>query len=225
VSLAHNGVLFLDELPEFQRSVLEVLRQPLEDGKITISRAARSLTFPARFMLVTAMNPCPCGYYNSVLKECICTPLQIHRYLSKISGPLLDRIDLHVDVPEVKYKELINDPCGEPSKSVASRVARARKRQIRRFRIGKAKLSNNGVRCNAQMSPAQLRKCCQLDSGTKKQLEAGIERLGFSARAYDRILKVARTIADLANSEKILPEHIAEAIQYRSLDRNFWENF
>ena len=166
-------------------------------------------------MLAAAMNPCPCGFLGSVLKECVCTPLQIQRYLSKISGPLLDRIDLHIDVPEVKYKELIQDPTGESSKTIAQRVSKARKIQLRRFR-------RTPIYCNAQMDPAQLRKHCVLDDGTKELLENAIQKLGFSARAYDRILKMARTIADLAGSKNIGSEDVAEAIQYRSLDRNFW---
>ncbi len=219
VSLAHNGVLFLDELTEFQRHVLEVLRQPLEEGEITISRAARTLTFPAKFMLAAAMNPCPCGYWNSLLKECVCTPMQIQRYLSKISGPLLDRIDLHIDVPEVKYKELAGKRDGEPSTAIAARVKKARDRQLRRF----AKCPRP-IFCNAQMGPPEMRKHCVLDDPTQKILENAIEKLGFSARAYDRILKVSRTVADLAGSAKIAPEHVSEAIQYRSLDRNYWQN-
>lgn len=215
VSLAHNGLLFLDELPEFQRQVLEVLRQPLEEGEVTISRAARTLTFPAQLMLAAAMNPCPCGYWGSVLKECVCTPPQIQRYLSRISGPLLDRIDLHIEVPEVKYKELSRDADGESSTLIARRVSKARKRQLRRFR-------KTSIFCNAQMGSAQIRPYCVLDEETKKLLEAAIEKLGFSARAYDRILKVSRTIADLSASRDIRSDHVSEAIQYRSLDRNSW---
>jgi magnesium chelatase family protein len=218
VSLAHNGVLFLDELPEFQRHVLEVLRQPLEDRAITIARAARSLTFPADFILVAAMNPCPCGYHNSVLKECVCTPMQIQRYLSKISGPLLDRIDLHVDVPEVKYKELTAAANGEPSSRIAERVARARERQVTR-------LDGCGIRCNGQMRPREIQRYCKLEEPAQRRLEDAIEKLGLSARAYDRILKVARTIADLADSTEIDASHVSEAIQYRSLDRNYFENW
>jgi len=216
VSLAHNGVLFLDELTEFQRHVLEVLRQPLEDGEITISRAARTLTFPAKFTLVSAMNPCPCGYWNSVLKECTCTPPLIQRYLAKISGPLLDRIDLHIDVPEVKYKELTGGPRGEASKLIAQRVCKARDVQLARFR-------NTTIFCNAQMRPSEISKYCVLDDSTRKMLESAIQKLGFSARAYDRILKVSRTIADLADCPEIREEHVSEAVQYRSLDRNYWE--
>jgi magnesium chelatase family protein len=216
VSLAHNGVLLLDELPEFNRHVLEVLRQPLEEGTITISRATRTLTFPADFILVAAMNPCPCGYYNSVLKSCVCSPPQIHRYLSRISGPLLDRIDLHVDVPEVKYRELTAEPDGEPSREIAERVGAARRRQMERFRA-------EGILWNSQMGPRQLRRHCRLDSQARAQLETAVERLGLSARAFDRVLKVARTIADLADSPAISADHIAEAIQYRSLDRSYWE--
>lgn len=216
VSLAHNGVLFLDELLEFQRHVLEVLRQPLEEGAITISRAAGTLTFPAQFMLAAAMNPCPCGFWGSVLKECQCTPLQIQRYLSKLSGPLLDRIDLHIDVPEVGYRELVQDPKGEPSKAIARRVSQARKTQIRRYRTC-------NITCNAQMDPAQLRQHCVLDESAQALLENAIEKLGFSARAYDRVLKVARTIADLDGSKKLCSTQVAEAIQYRSLDRT-WQN-
>lgn len=218
VSLAHNGVLFLDELPEFQRNVLEVLRQPLEEGEITISRAARTLTFPANFMLAAAMNPCQCGFYGSQLKDCVCTPPQINRYLAKISGPLLDRIDLHIDVPEVKYGDLTRDADGEPSAVIAKRVAKARETQLRRFR-------KTSIFCNAQMGSAGIREHCKLDDDTRKLLETAIQRLNFSARAYDRILKVARTIADLTGSKLILAEHVSEAIQYRSLDRNFWESF
>ncbi|HUV12246.1 MAG TPA: YifB family Mg chelatase-like AAA ATPase, partial [Acidobacteriota bacterium] len=216
VSVAHNGVLFLDELPEFQRHALEVLRQPLEDGSITISRAVRTLTFPAKFMMVAAMNPCPCGYLNSEAKECICSPLQIHRYLAKISGPLLDRIDLHVDVPEVKYRELTQSPNGESSQAVAQRVAQARARQLERY-------NDQGFYCNAQMGPKELRKHCKLGKEGKKYLENAIEKLGLSARAYDRILKVARTAADLAGLERVRSDHVAEAIQYRTLDRNYWD--
>jgi magnesium chelatase family protein len=218
VSLAHNGVLFLDELPEFQRQVLEVLRQPLEDGCITISRAARTLTFPSNFMLAAAMNPCPCGYYNSVLRDCVCTPGQIHRYLAKISGPLLDRIDLHIEVPEVEYKDLTCCSDGEASSEMMSRVTAARQKQLQRFR-------NFDFLCNAQMTPKIIKTCCALNQQGKDQLEEAIQKLGFSARAYDRILKVARTIADLAGSEAIQSEHVAEAIQYRSLDRNLWSNY
>jgi magnesium chelatase family protein len=216
VSLAHNGVLFLDELLEFKRHVLEVLRQPLEEGEVTISRAAHTLTFPAKFMLAAAMNPCPCGFWGSTVKECLCTPLQIQRYLSKLSGPFLDRIDLHIDVPEVGYRELIQDPKGEPSKTIARRVREARKIQIRRYR-------NSNIYCNAQMEPSQLRQHCVLDESAQALLENAIEKLGFSARAYDRVLKVARTIADLNSSKKVCSEHVAEAIQYRSLDRT-WQN-
>ncbi len=211
-------MLFLDELLEFRRSVLEVLRQPLEDGEITISRAARTLTFPAQFMLAAAMNPCPCGYWNSVLKECVCTPAQIQRYRSKISGPLLDRIDLHLDVPEVSYKELTRDPSGESSKVIARRVAKARQLQFQRFQSSKP-----AIFCNAQMGPAQIRKHCVLGEDIQKLLENAIQKLGFSARAYDRILKMARTLADLAGLETLASEHVSEAIQYRSLDRNFWD--
>jgi magnesium chelatase family protein len=219
VSLAHNGLLFLDELTEFNRHVLEVLRQPLEEGDITISRAARTLTFPASFMMAAAMNPCPCGYWNSTVKECVCTPPQIQRYLSKISGPLLDRIDLHLEVPEVKYKELTGKADGEPSKAVAKRVRTARKAQLKRF-----KSSRSQVFCNAQMGSQQTETFCKLDDATKRILENAIERLGFSARAYHRILKVSRTIADMEGSTEILSHHVSEAIQYRSLDRNFWDS-
>jgi len=215
VSLAHNGVLFLDELPEFQRQVLEVLRQPLEDGCITISRAARTLTFPSKFMLAAAMNPCPCGYYNSVLRDCVCTPGQIHRYLAKISGPLLDRIDLHIEVPEVEYKDLTRSRDGEASSKIVARVSAARLKQLDRFQ-------DPEVLCNSQMDSKLIKAYCALDKPGKSQLEEAIQKLGFSARAYDRILKVSRTIADLAESETIQSDHVAEAIQYRSLDRNFW---
>jgi magnesium chelatase family protein len=212
VSLSHHGVLFLDELPEFKRHVLEVLRQPLEDGQVTIARAQSTLTYPARFMLAAAMNPCPCGYATDPTKECSCTPLQIQRYLARISGPLLDRIDIHIDVPPLKQRELSAEPSGEPSAVIRERVRRARRIQLDRFRRSK-------VFCNAHMSPRQIRRFCQVDGEARSLLDTAMERLGLSARAYDRILKVARTIADLETAEAIQPEHIAEGIQYRSLDR------
>jgi magnesium chelatase family protein len=215
VSLAHNGVLFLDELPEFERNVLEVMRQPLEDGHVTISRAAMSVTFPSRFMLAAAMNPCPCGFYNDPTRECKCTPQQIQRYVSKISGPLLDRVDIHIDVPAVKFKELSSDRLGESSEEIRERVIRARRVQMERFRGEK-------IYSNAQMSPRHIRKYCVIDTGSKALLENAITRLGLSARAYDRILKVSRTLADLEGVERIEPNHVSEAIQYRTLDRNFW---
>jgi magnesium chelatase family protein len=212
VSLAHHGVLFLDELPEFKRHVLEVLRQPLEDGQVTIARAISSLTYPARFMLAAAMNPCPCGFATDPVKACSCTPLQIQRYLARISGPLLDRIDIHIDVPPVKHRELAGEPSGESSGQIRERVSRARAVQQERFRRSK-------VYCNAHMSTRQIRKHCQIEGEAKSLLELAMDRLGLSARAYDRILKVARTIADLDGQDGILPEHVAEGIQYRSLDR------
>ncbi len=215
VSLAHNGVLFLDELPEFGRDALEVLRQPLEDGSVTVSRLAKTLTFPSRFLLICTMNPCPCGYYSDPRKECHCTPYQIQRYLSKISGPLLDRIDIHIEVPALEYKELTAEREGEPSEDIRRRVNEARDTQRERFK-------EDGLHCNTGMSQKQIKKYCRLDEEGTELLKMAINELGISARAYDRILKVARTIADLAASEKILPDHISEAIQYRSLDRNLW---
>jgi magnesium chelatase family protein len=217
VSLAHNGVLFLDELPEFDRSVLEVLRQPLEDKQVTISRAAMSLTFPALFTLVASMNPCPCGYFGSASRECKCSPMQIQRYVGKISGPLMDRIDIHVDVPAVNFKELRgkNAPEGESSAQIRERIGRAREIQLKRF-------PGDNVFSNSAMSPAQIRAFCALDADSENLLERAMQRQGLSARAHDRILKVARTIADLEASENIQPVHIGEAINYRSLDRNYW---
>ncbi|MFL6255033.1 MAG: YifB family Mg chelatase-like AAA ATPase [Pyrinomonadaceae bacterium] len=217
VSLAHHGVLFLDELPEFDRSVLEVLRQPLEDGRVTISRAAMTLTFPASFMLATAMNPCPCGHYNNPTQECRCTPLQIQRYVGRISGPLMDRIDIHVDVPPVRFKEMSERgaPAGESSSAMRGRVLAARARQHERLR-------GEGVFSNAQMSPRQIRRFCQLNEECERLLERAMERQGLSARAYDRILKVSRTIADLEGSDEIGTAHVAEAVGYRSLDRTYW---
>jgi magnesium chelatase family protein len=210
VSLAHNGVLFLDELPEFARNTLEVLRQPLEDGLVTISRATMSLSFPSRFMLVASMNPCPCGYFGSQQQPCKCSPLQIERYVNKISGPLLDRIDIQVEVPTVKFKDL-EEGSAEPSAQVRDRVVAARARQAARF-------ANDNVFANAQMPPRLLGQHCQLDTASKALLEKAIQRLGLSARAHDRILKVSRTIADLAGEQQILAAHVAEAVQYRSLD-------
>jgi magnesium chelatase family protein len=215
VSLAHNGLLFLDELPEFQRNVLEVLRQPLEDGTVTISRAAMSLTFPARFMLAAAMNPCPCGFFNDPSRDCTCTPPMIQRYISKISGPLLDRIDIHIDMPAVKYRELRDDSGGDSSEAIRQRVSKARDRQLERYQGEK-------IYCNAQMSSRQIRKYCDISPDCERLLESAVNRLGLSARAHDRILKVARTIADLEGAASAGSAHISEAIQYRSLDRNYW---
>ena len=212
VSLSHNGVLFLDELPEFKKNVLEVLRQPLEDGRVTISRALSSLTFPSSFMLVAAMNPCPCGFYTDPNRECTCTMPQILRYRSRISGPLMDRIDIHIEVPAVRYRDLTGEASGEDSETIKGRVNRARELQRLRF---------NGKRiyCNAQMTPRYLKKYCQIGEDSKALLEQAIDKLGLSARAYTRILKIARTSADLESVEEITAQHIAEAIQYRSLDR------
>ncbi|HTY08773.1 MAG TPA: YifB family Mg chelatase-like AAA ATPase [Candidatus Edwardsbacteria bacterium] len=216
VSLAHHGVLFLDELPEFNKNVLEVMRQPLEDGKVTISRAAMSLTFPASFMLAGAMNPCPCGYYTDPTHECTCSPLAIQKYLAKVSGPLLDRIDIHIEVPALKYKELSDREAGEPSAAIQARADAARALQLRRF-AGQARIF-----CNAHMQSRDIRRYCVIGNESEALLRTAIDRFGLSARAYDRILKVARTIADLEPCADIGPGHIAEAIQYRSLDRNVW---
>jgi len=213
VSLAHHGVLFLDELPEFKKNVLEVMRQPLEDGVVTISRAALSLTYPAQFMLSAAMNPCPCGYATDPGHECSCTPQQIQKYLSRISGPLLDRIDIHIEVPTVQYSELSSDQVGESSETIRQRVKRARAIQLERFE----KMKN--IFCNARMESKDIRLYCKIDQQGEELLKMAITKLGLSARAYDRILKVARTIADLENNSEIKPQYISEAIQYRSLDR------
>ena len=212
VSLSHNGVLFLDELPEFHRNALEVLRQPLEDRQVTISRATASITFPASFMLVAAMNPCPCGFYTDLTHQCTCSPNQIQRYRARVSGPLLDRIDLHVEVPSVKYRDLSDDRPGESSERVRDRVNKARDIQVKR-------LSEDGIYCNSLMKPRHLKRFCAVDDKTHSLLEHAVERLGLSARAYNRIIKVARTIADLDNRETIQAPDVAEAIQYRSLDR------
>jgi len=216
VSLANHGVLFLDELPEFKKNVLEVLRQPMEDTKVTISRATLSLTYPANFMLAAAMNPCPCGYYSDPSHDCSCNAPQIQKYMSRISGPLLDRIDIHIEVPAVKYKELSSERTGEPSENIRERVQKSRLAQNKRFEKEK------DIFCNAHMQSNEIRKYCKVDENGQELLKNAITKLGLSARAYDRILKVARTIADLAGSDKILPEYVAEAIQYRSLDRQLW---
>ncbi len=217
VSLAHHGVLFLDELPEFDRSVLEVLRQPLEDHQVTISRAAMTLTFPASFMLAAAMNPCPCGFWNDPTRECRCTPLQIQRYVGRISGPLMDRIDIHIDVPAVRFKDLAGDapPAAEGSGEIRSRVIVARERQLERFKT-------DGIFANAQMASRQIRQHCRIDAECERMLENAMTRLGLSARAYDRILKVSRTLADLNGADGIKPEHVSEAVGYRTLDRTYW---
>lgn len=217
VSLAHNGVLFLDELPEFPRNVLEVMRQPLEDGNVTISRAAMSLTFPARFMLAAAMNPCPCGFFNDRTRECHCGQPVIQRYVSKISGPLLDRIDIHIDVPAVQYKELRGGSGPEGSEHIRERVLRAREIQLNRFAA-----AGERIYSNAQMGTRQIRTYCDLSTECERLLERAMTQQGLSARAHDRILKVSRTIADIEGVPQIESKHITEAIQYRTLDRNFW---
>lgn len=216
ISLSHNGVLFLDELPEFKRTVLEVMRQPLEDRVVTISRAKFSVEYPASFMLIASMNPCPCGFYNHPEKACQCPPGTVQKYLNKISGPLLDRIDIHVEVTPVSFKELSLERTSEKSVNVRERVVKARAIQEERY------LSNDGIHCNAQMSSKQLREICKIDEAGTELLKIAMERLGLSARAYDRILKVARTIADLDGAGSIESNHLAEAIQYRSLDREGW---
>ncbi len=212
ISLAHNGVLFLDELPEFKRSALEVLRQPIEDGEVTISRSAGKVTLPCAFMLVAAMNPCPCGYLGDPKHECRCSPTQIQRYRSRISGPLLDRIDIHIEAPALSLSELRSEKSGEPSTAIRERVEAARGRQRTRF-------ASSRTTANARMTQAQIRKHCAIDPSLGDLLQHAMEQLSLSARAYDRILKVARTIADLAGSERIESPHLLEAIQYRSLDR------
>ena len=215
ISLAHNGVLFLDELPEFKRNVLGVLRQPLEEGEILIARVERTLKFPCRFMLVAAMNPCPCGYFTDTKKECHCTPPQIQRYLSKISGPLLDRIDIHLDVPRLKYEDLSKKRCGETSASIRQRVNNVRLIQMERYK-------NETILFNAHLESKHMEKYCLLDKNAEELLKSAILELGISARAYDKILKVSRTIADLEGKEIISEHHIAEAINYRSLDKTLW---
>ena len=215
VSLANNGVLFLDEMPEFGRNVLEVLRQPLEDRHITISRAKYSVDYPANFTLIASMNPCPCGYYNHPTKECTCSAAAVHRYMGHISGPLMDRIDIHIEVVPVSISEMTSDVCGESSAQIRERVIRARDIQRRRF-------EGLDIHCNAMMNSAMLRRFAPLDKASSQLLEMAMTRLNLSARAYDRIIKVARTIADLEAKESIESSHIAEAIGYRSLDRENW---
>jgi magnesium chelatase family protein len=216
VSLAHHGVLFLDELPEFQKNVLEVMRQPLENTEVTISRASMSLTYPANFILLSAMNPCPCGYSSDPRHECTCSSMSIQKYMAKISGPLLDRIDLHIEVPAIPFEALAARQDGEASQVVRKRVQGARNTQIKRFS------SDGHLHSNADMQAKMIRTVCQIDKPSAELLKSAITNLGLSARAYDRILKVSRTIADLAGSSNILAEHLSEAIQYRTLDRQLW---
>ena len=216
VSLAHHGVLFLDELPEFRKHVIEALRQPLEDHHVTIARATMALSYPARFMLIAAMNPCPCGYFGDLNHQCTCSPYQIQRYRARISGPLLDRVDIHIEVPAVAYEDLASKRCGEGSAAIRQRVNRTRGRQLERF------AACADIFCNAHMETRHIRQYCVAESAGEKLLEMAITKLGLSARAYDRILKVARTIADLEDGNEIKAPHISEAIQYRSLDRSVW---
>lgn len=217
ISLAHNGVLFLDELPEFNKNTLEVLRGPLEDKIVNISRVNASLTYPCNFMFIASMNPCPCGFYGSKDKECTCTPQAISKYMGKISGPLLDRIDIQIEVTPVKYQKLDNTEKIENSEEIKNRVNKARKIQHERY-------INDNIYSNSQLTPKLIEKYCTLDKQGKKILEMAFEKMGLSARAYGRILKVARTIADLDEKESIQTTHIAEAIQYRSLDKKYWRN-
>ncbi|MDP4120818.1 MAG: YifB family Mg chelatase-like AAA ATPase [Bacillota bacterium] len=215
ISLAHNGVLFLDELPEFSRSAMEVLRQPIEDGTVTISRASGTLSYPCSVMLIAAMNPCPCGFFNHPVRKCTCSDMAVDRYLNRVSGPLLDRLDIHVEVPPVDFDELSAGVSAEPSSAIRERVNRARKIQTER-------LQGTNIPCNARLLPNNLTKICVLEPNANSLLKSAFEKMGLSARAYDRILKVARTIADLDESETIKASHIAEAVQYRSLDRKYW---
>jgi magnesium chelatase family protein len=215
ISLSHNGVLFMDELPEFHRDVLESLRQPMEDGHVTISRATGTLHFPSKFILLSSMNPCPCGFLSDPKKECHCTPQKIQKYLSKISGPLLDRIDIHIEVPPVRYKELSDESLSERSENIQQRVEAAKKIQLGRFKEDK-------IFANSQMPHKLIRKYCKLDNVSQDLLKTAITEMGFSARCYDKILKVSRSIADLEGKRNIEPSHVSEAIQLRSLDRNIW---
>lgn len=217
ISLAHNGVLFLDELPEFQKNTLEVMRQPLEDGHISICRIGGSFTYPANFMFVASMNPCPCGYYGSSTHSCICSPKQIHNYINKISGPLLDRIDIQLEVPAVKYTDLNNEVAAESSLEIRKRVNLAREVQLKRYK-------NDGIFSNSELGSKKLKEICKIDKETDDMLRNYFEKLNLSARAYSRVLKVSRTIADLDGSENILKSHVSEAIQYRSLDRKYFNN-
>ncbi len=221
ISLAHRGVLFLDEFPEFPRSVLESLRQPLEDGIVTVSRAQGSLTFPAKFILIASQNPCPCGYLSDPVKQCICTPSQVLRYQKKISGPLLDRIDLHIEVPRIKYEKLAKEDVAEKSELVRQRVNSARNIQRKRFRLDVDNIRKKSIYTNAEMRPQDIKKFCQLDEASKDILKQAVNQLNLSARAYHRVLKLARTIADLEKSENILSSHIAEALQYRPKEKRY----
>jgi magnesium chelatase family protein len=222
ISLAHHGILFLDEMPEFQKDALEALRQPLEDGVVTISRAAASLTYPARLMLVGALNPCPCGYLGDQLHECTCTPHQVQRYVSRLSGPLLDRIDICIEVPRLPYEEISSNERPESSASIKKRVEAAREHQRVRFRDEVQKNSRSQApTCNARMGSKEVRRCCRMTKGARNLFQTAFKKLSLSARSHDKILKVSRTIADLENSELIRESHLAEAIQYRSMDRLF----
>jgi magnesium chelatase family protein len=216
ISLAHYGVLFLDEIPEFRKDVLELLREPIEDGKITISRVASTLTYPSKFMLVASMNPCPCGFYGSKTKECTCTREQVNKYIGKLSGPLLDRIDIHIEVQSVPFDKLSSDRPEESSKTIKERVDKARKIQNERYKDDK-------ILSNSELTPELIKKYCKLNDECLKLLKQAFDKLELSARAHDKIIKLARTISDLDNSQDILPKHIAEAIQYRSLDRKYWK--
>lgn len=218
VSLAHNGVLFLDELPEFSRTALEVLRQPMEDSKVTVSRVHSTVSYPCSVMLIAAMNPCPCGYYGHPRKKCTCSENAIHKYLGRVSGPLLDRIDIHVEVPAVEYEELSSYSGAEPSAKIKERVDKARAMQIARF-------ENTGINCNARITPDLLRTVCVTDDKAQQVLRDAFDKLGLSARAYDRVLKVSRTIADLDSSDIIRADHVLEAVQYRTLDKKYWDTY
>ena len=216
ISLAHYGVLFLDEIPEFRKDVLELLREPMEDGKITISRVASTLTYPSKFMLVASMNPCPCGFYGSKTKECTCTREQVNKYIGKLSGPLLDRIDIHIEVQSVPFDKLSSDRPEESSKTIKERVDKARKIQNERYKEDK-------ILSNSELTPELIKKYCKLNDECLKLLKQAFDKLELSTRAHDKIIKLARTIADLDGSQDILPKHIAEAIQYRNLDRKYWK--
>lgn len=215
MSLSHYGVLFLDEIPEFKREILDLMRAPLEDLKVTISRVSGTVTYPCDFMLIASMNPCPCGYYGSSDKECTCSSDQISKYINRLSGPLLDRIDIHIEVEPVKFKELSNSRTSESSEAIKLRVDKARKLQLERYQ-------NDGINCNAQLTPKLISKYCNLSKECQELLEKAFNSLNLSARAHNRILKLARTIADLDESQDIKLNHLAEAIQYRSLDRKYW---